>query len=200
MPSQTPSGILVITADLFFSSKIAGTARQLGQAADVSGSATDALAKMAAGNFAAVFVDLATPGLDVEQFVAAIAVKPRPRLIAFASLDTMTDNPSEAAASDELLPHLLYRAEGDQARFATWALSDGHEALAVFTTAATAESYRAELDAPDLWSIFQPPRPQLLEILELSTRAGILYAALDPIGGNAKTLFDIPQVLAAAKG
>jgi len=28
--------------------------------------------------------------------------------------------------------------------------------------------------------------------------AGILYAALDPIGGNAKTLFDIPRVLAAS--
>jgi hypothetical protein len=114
-------------------------------------------------------------------------------------IDTMTDDSTSTASSDELLPHLLYRAEGDQARCATWALSDGHEALAVFTTAATAGTYRQELDEPEVWSSFQPPRPQLLEILELSTRAGILYAALDPLGGSAKTLFDIPQVLAAAK-
>jgi hypothetical protein len=111
----------------------------------------------------------------------------------------MTDNPSDTAPSEELLPHLLYRAEGDQARFATWELADGHEALAVFTAPTTAESYRGELESPEVWSIFQPPRPQLLEILELSTRAGILYAALDPLGGNARSLFDIPQVLAAAK-
>jgi len=48
------------------------------------------------------------------------------------------------------------------------------------------------------WTIYQPPRDKLIEILRACRSAGILYAALDPIGGNAKTLFDIPRVLAAA--
>jgi hypothetical protein len=111
----------------------------------------------------------------------------------------MTEPAPSPAASDELYPHLLYRAEAEHARFATWAVSDGHEAIAVFTTAQAATTYRGELPEPDAWTVFQPPKPQLLEILELCTRAGILYAALDPLGGSAKTLFDIPQVLAAAR-
>lgn len=113
--------------------------------------------------------------------------------------NTMTEPAPSPAPSDELYPHLLYRAEEGHARFATWAVTDGHEALAVFTTADTATKYRHELPEPDVWAVFQPPKPQLLEILELCTRAGILYAALDPLGGSAKTLFDIPQVLAAAR-
>jgi len=100
--------------------------------------------------------------------------------------------------STDLVPHVLYRIEDDQGRFATWRLTEGHEALAIFTTADTADSYRHELsDEPD-WIVFQPPRDKLLEILEACRSTGILYAALDPLAGNAKTLFDIPRVLAAA--
>ena len=98
----------------------------------------------------------------------------------------------------ELHPQLLYRVDGEQARFATWGLTDGHEALALFTALEAAEKYRSELGEPDAWSAFQPPRDQLMEILAACRAAGIMYAALDPLGGNAKTLFDIPQVLAAA--
>jgi hypothetical protein len=97
----------------------------------------------------------------------------------------------------ELHPQLLYRVDGEQARFATWELTDGHEALAIFTTREAAESYRTDLSEPAAWTVFQPPREKLIEILQACQSAGILYAALDPLGGSAKTLFDIPQVLAA---
>jgi hypothetical protein len=101
----------------------------------------------------------------------------------------------------DLLPHLLYRIEELQARFATWRMNEGHESLAIFTTGDAATKYGADLaDAPGCWTIYQPPREKLLEILRACRSAGILYAALDPIGGNAKTLFDIPRVLAAAEG
>jgi hypothetical protein len=104
--------------------------------------------------------------------------------------------PSELSPTD-LLPHLLYRVEEQQARFATWRMSEGHEALAIFTTAEAATAYRAALPDDD-WTIYQPPREKVLEILAACRGTGILYAALDPIGGRAKTLFDIPHVLNAA--
>ena len=103
-------------------------------------------------------------------------------------------------SSTELHPHLLYREDAGQARFATWELTDGHEALAMFTSAETAVQYRADLGDPAAWTSYEPPRDTLIEILSACRAAGILYAALDPIGGNARTLFDIPKVLAAATG
>ena len=35
---------------------------------------------------------------------------------------------------NELQPQLLYRVDGEQARFATWGLTDGHEASAASTS------------------------------------------------------------------
>jgi hypothetical protein len=99
----------------------------------------------------------------------------------------------------ELLPQLLYCVEEQQARFATWRMTEGHEALAIFTTTETAAAYRADLNDADGWTVFQPPRHKLIEILAASRDAGILYAALDPVGGSTKTLFDIPRVLASAQ-
>ena len=102
-----------------------------------------------------------------------------------------------ASSPTDLLPHLLYRIDGQAARFATWELTDGHEALALFTTAEAATKYRDDLAEAAAWNFYQPPRDKLIEILQSCQAAGILYAALDPVGGSAKTLFDIPQVLAA---
>ena len=98
----------------------------------------------------------------------------------------------------ELHPQLLYCIDGETARFATWELTDGHEALALFTTVEAATKYRGDLAEAAAWNIYQPPRDKLIEVLQACRNAGILYAALDPVGGSAKTLFDIPQVLAAA--
>jgi hypothetical protein len=98
----------------------------------------------------------------------------------------------------ELLPQLLYRVDGEVARFATWELTDGHEALALFTSVEAATAYRNDLTEAGAWNIYQPPRDKLIEVLQACRATGILYAALDPVGGSAKTLFDIPQVLAAA--
>jgi hypothetical protein len=106
---------------------------------------------------------------------------------------------SQLAAAGELCPHLLYREEAGEARFATWGVSDGHEALAMFTSAEAAAKYREDLGDSAGWKDFEPPRETLIEILTACRAAGILYAALDPIGGSARTLFDIPRVLSAAQ-
>ena len=104
---------------------------------------------------------------------------------------------TDLAATSELQPQLLYRIDGKQAQFATWRLADGHETLALFATAAAAEKYRAELAESTSWIVFQPPRDKLIDILHACRAGGLLYAALDPLAGQAKTLFDIPRVLAA---
>jgi hypothetical protein len=109
----------------------------------------------------------------------------------------MTD--VQLSTPTELNPQLLYRIDAEQARFATWRLTDGHESLALFTAADTAEEYRADLPDASGWTSYQPPRDKLIEILRACHAAGIRYAALDPIGGSAKTLFDIPQVLNAVQ-
>jgi predicted ATPase len=94
---------------------------------------------------------------------------------------------------------LLYRPDASDARLATWRLSTGHEALALFTTREQAETYRASLAEETAWQVFEPSRDILVEILQACRAMGILYAALDPLDGAAKTLFNIPEVLQAAK-
>jgi len=107
-------------------------------------------------------------------------------------LQSTSQNPAE------IHPQLLYRAEAGEARFATWRLKEGHEALALFTTIESAERYRGELSDNSEWTLYQPQRDKLVEILHACRAAGIFYAALDPDNGAAKTLFDIPRVLATA--
>ena len=107
-----------------------------------------------------------------------------------------TSSPIDAA--EELRPHLLYRTEAGEAHFAIWRLEGGKPSLAIFSTAESAGKYRAELDQPAVWTIYQPPRDTLLEILAACLPEGISLAALDPAGGSARTLFDLAQVVAAA--
>ena len=91
---------------------------------------------------------------------------------------------STADVAEDLRPHLLYRVESGKAHFAIWRLEGGPQALAIFTTADTAAKYRAELDTPDVWTAYQPPRATLLEILAACLPEGIGLAALDPAGGS----------------
>ena len=105
---------------------------------------------------------------------------------------------TESTSAQDLHPHLLYRRDGQEARFATWRIAEGHETLALFTTEESAKKYTQELTESSHWLMFQPTRDKLLDILHACRSAGILYASLDPSGGSAKTLFDIPRVIASA--
>ena len=101
--------------------------------------------------------------------------------------------------ADELHPHVLYHTDGAQARCATWRLEQGHEALALFTSADFAEAYRATADLDDTWQAFRPDQPALIAIFRNCQAGGILYAVLDPDGTQAKRIFDIPQILSGAE-
>jgi hypothetical protein len=101
------------------------------------------------------------------------------------------------ASPDELHPHLLYRTTGGQAEFATWRLNEGHEALALFSTADAATRYQTELSGA-AYTLFQPPRDKLVAIFQACLASNIRLAALDPTAGGARTLFDLAQIVAAA--
>jgi hypothetical protein len=110
----------------------------------------------------------------------------------------MSTLPTDSLTQDELHPHLLYRTAGGQAEFATWRLEAGQEALALFTTAETADKYLPELPAAASYTLFQPPRDKLVAIFQACLAANIRIAALDPQAGGARTLFDLAQIVAAA--
>lgn len=114
----------------------------------------------------------------------------------------MSDTPLPlplSTAPEELQPHLLYRRDAGQASFATWRLAGGQEALALFATADAAAKYRDQLPDADAWQLYQPPRNTLLEILTTCLGVKIELAALNPSADGALTLFDVAQVVSAAK-
>ena len=104
MTGSTGRGLLV-TQDVFFASKITGTAAALGFAVDVE-RAPDAVASRAsAESYRCIIVDLATPGLNVASLVAGLPPENRPRVLAFGShVHTALLNAAREAGCDEVMP------------------------------------------------------------------------------------------------
>jgi hypothetical protein len=100
---------------------------------------------------------------------------------------------------DEIQPYLIYRVVGNKFECALWELDDGEKSLALFLTSAAAAQYLAIAELTAEWKTLRPSKPKLLEILEYSLRAGIRYAVLDPNNEEARRLFDLDMVVAAAK-
>jgi hypothetical protein len=101
--------------------------------------------------------------------------------------------------AEEIRPFLLYRTDDRQASFALWRLASGEQALTLFVSEELAARYRDNLADAGAWTIYQPPRDKLLEIFAASLEAQIKLAALNPGAGGARSLFDLAQVVAAAK-
>jgi hypothetical protein len=102
--------------------------------------------------------------------------------------------------SEEIQPYLLYRINGDQLECTIWKLRDGEKAVALFLTAETAGAYHKTAHLGPEWKLFQPGKEALLQLLGACHGAGIHYAVLDPDATQAKRIFDLGQVLAAAQG
>jgi len=100
---------------------------------------------------------------------------------------------------DEIQPYLIYRVIGDQFECALWELDDGEKSLALFLTPEAAAQYLAVAQLTADWKTMRPSKPNLLQILEHSLQAGIRYAVLDPDNEEARRLFDLDMVVAAAK-
>jgi hypothetical protein len=101
-----PDGIL-ITRDLFFASKVTGTAAELGFRVIVEGNAAAA----AATPCRCLIVDLTTPGLSVSELLSALPAATRPKVIAFGPhVDTSRLEEARTAGCDEVLPRSKFSA------------------------------------------------------------------------------------------
>jgi len=83
-PADPPRALL-ISRDLFFTSKVTGTAQALGIQMQVIGDAQAAAEATAREKFRCVFIDLADEGLNVSAFFAALQPGGSLPVIAFGS-------------------------------------------------------------------------------------------------------------------
>jgi len=103
------------------------------------------------------------------------------------------------AADDEIQPYLVYRRSGRQVECALWALDTGSKSLALFLTAEGADRYLDTAGLRPAWKAFRPAKAELLKILEHCLQVGVEHAVLEPDNDTARRLFDLRQVLAAAR-
>lgn len=102
---------LLLSQDLFFSSKITGTATALGLKVAVKGKPDDAVQLTAAVQFDEkeplqfIMIDLSLPGLNIENFVANLPTENRPQLIAYdAHVKTERLKAARDAGCNRVLP------------------------------------------------------------------------------------------------
>jgi DNA-binding NarL/FixJ family response regulator len=109
MPT-TPDGLL-ITRDLFFASKITGTAAELGFRIAVEGDAAQGAHLAADPACRCLILDLTTPGLKVPDVLVALPAATRPRVIAFGPhVQAVLLNEAREAGCDEVLPRSQFSA------------------------------------------------------------------------------------------
>lgn len=101
----TPGAVgLLVSQDLFFGSRITGTAEQLGMRMDTADSVANAIEKLGQEPYRAVFIDLSVPGLSVTELMAALPDADHPRVLAFGShVHTALLEQARAAGCDDVL-------------------------------------------------------------------------------------------------
>lgn len=102
---------LLVSRDLFFSSKITGTAGELGLTIDVEGDVEQAKSRLAGSSYRCVLIDLGLAGLSVADLVAALPQEGRPRTVAFgAHVQTARLEEARAAGCDDVMPRSRFSA------------------------------------------------------------------------------------------
>jgi CheY-like chemotaxis protein len=100
---QPPAGLL-LCRDLFFTSKITGTAAALGMKMDIAGSVADAVTKLAATNYRCLFVNLDESSYDIAALQRELPRDHRPIVIAFAAhVAEAAIDAARAAGCDQVL-------------------------------------------------------------------------------------------------
>jgi CheY-like chemotaxis protein len=103
---------LLVSRDLFFTSKVTGTADLMGIEVQVAADAQTASERLSAGDFGCVFVDLADTGLDMAAFFRSLPTGPHPPVIAFGShVATARLQAAREAGCDHVLPRSRFSAE-----------------------------------------------------------------------------------------
>ncbi len=111
--SQEPAGLL-LSRDLIFTSKVTGTARELGRRVMVAGNQALALAMIEQWRPRVVFVDLAAGDLVAAPALLAYqtAAPPGTPFLAFGShVDTAALDAARAAGCDPVMPRSKFSAE-----------------------------------------------------------------------------------------
>jgi DNA-binding response OmpR family regulator len=107
---QTPDAFLV-SRDLFFASKITGTAAALGFQVGIEGNPATAAIKAAEPTCRCVILDLTLPDLSVSDLLAALPAAHRPAVIAFGPhVDTVRLEEARTAGCDEVFPRSKFSA------------------------------------------------------------------------------------------
>ena len=109
---QRSSTGLLITKDLFFASKVTGTAAALGLHVVAEADPHRARQRIADEQPACVILDLAMPGLSPAELMSALPAAPRPRVIAFGShVDTVRLDAARSAGCDDVMPRSRFSAQ-----------------------------------------------------------------------------------------
>jgi CheY-like chemotaxis protein len=105
----------MFSQDLFFGSKVTGTAGAMGLHVELEADIERGLSKLAGGGYRCVILDLAMPGLSPADVVAAVkssTATDRPRVIAFgAHVHTARLEEAREAGCDEVMPRSRFSAE-----------------------------------------------------------------------------------------
>jgi CheY-like chemotaxis protein len=109
---------LLLCDDLIFTSRITGTARDLGLTVKAASSSQKLRDLAMAQSPACVILDLGNPGLVIEDLVTALReeCRPMPRVVAYGShVDTATLRRAREAGCDPVLPRSKFVEELPQA-------------------------------------------------------------------------------------
>jgi DNA-binding NarL/FixJ family response regulator len=101
-----PPTALLLSDDLIFTSRVTGTARDQGGQVTPARTPDRLLALAREQAPTCVIVDLANPGLEIGELIAALGALPhRPRVVAYGShVDTATLRAAREAGCDVVLP------------------------------------------------------------------------------------------------
>lgn len=101
---------LLISPDLFFTSKVTGTAQALGLRVDSVDDIATATSRLQAGGIGCVLLDLAAPRVSVAEFLAAMPESAQVPIIAFGSHVNVELLESARSAGAEVMPRSQFSA------------------------------------------------------------------------------------------
>lgn len=101
---------LLISSDLFFTSKVTGTAQGLGLQVDEVGDVASVAARLMTGDVGCVLLDLATSRVPVSEVVAARPAGSRVPIIAFGSHVNVELLEAARSAGAEVMPRSQFSA------------------------------------------------------------------------------------------
>ena len=106
---------IMFSCDLFFGSKVTGTATAIGLHVELEANIERGLSKLEGGGYRCVILDLAMPGLSPADVIAAVnnsTAADKPHVIAFGShVHTARLEESREAGCDDVMPRSRFSAE-----------------------------------------------------------------------------------------